>query len=431
MTALSVIIKKFFIDILTDPEKLLKALIYGLLIPLLVLLLIFFIPIYLTLSVPSILLSGSTSPEVTEQQLQTIGIYQEAPVIINDNNLKWIREKEKEYSWCDDIVVNYNYNLSWQHLMSIDSVILEQDFTKANSENILRLGERFISRNVKVVPYKVIEHYEVEEEYTVNVIVIDPETREKSLKEEKRKRTVIKTREVTKNRALISINTKDFSQILNELKFNSFEKELATNIYNTILYSDVEGNLNIYDDIDLTELKEYPPGNANIPYYNQTDKRWATHPYGKSTIYSAGCGPTSLAMVVSGLTGQRVTPDVVADWSYRNGHRAEGQGSYWSLMTAGGRNYGLKVEQVSRRDPKAIVKALSEGYPVIVAMGRGHFTNGGHFIVLRGLTSDGKVLVYDSASMNRSNMAWDLSIIMNESSTKGGINGSPFWIFRR
>lgn len=63
-------------------------------------------------------------------------------------------------------------------------------------------------------------------------------------------------------------------------------------------------------------------------------------------------------------------------------------------------------------------------------MGKGHFTNGGHFIVLRGITESGKILVHDFASVNRSNKEWNLSIIMNESSKNGGVNGSPFWIFR-
>ncbi len=109
--------------------------------------------------------------------------------------------------------------------------------------------------------------------------------------------------------------------------------------------------------------------------------------------------PTSLAMVVSGLTGNRVTPDIVGNWSVRNGHRAEGAGSYWSLMTAGGKHYGLNVEAVSRKNPSRIVQALSEGKPVVASMGKGHFTNGGHFIVLRGITENGKILVHDSSSV--------------------------------
>ena len=39
----------------------------------------------------------------------------------------------------------------------------------------------------------------------------------------------------------------------------------------------------------------------------QTDPKWANKPYGSSTIKVSGCGTTSVAMVVSGLTGKTVT----------------------------------------------------------------------------------------------------------------------------
>lgn len=48
-------------------------------------------------------------------------------------------------------------------------------------------------------------------------------------------------------------------------------------------------------------------------------------------------------------------------------------------------------------------------------------------IVLRGCTSDGKILVADPASYQRSEKAWDLSIILNEASKTAGAGG-PFWI---
>ena len=54
-----------------------------------------------------------------------------------------------------------------------------------------------------------------------------------------------------------------------------------------------------------------------------------------------------------------------------------------------------------------------------------HFTKGGHFIVLRGVTSEGKILVADPASVTRSNQEWDLSLIINES--KSADAGGPFW----
>lgn len=199
-----------------------------------------------------------------------------------------------------------------------------------------------------------------------------------------------------------------------------------------IAYSPEE-YLQIYDTaMDMRSLKEYPPGNANIPYYSQADKRWGSLSYGKvGTIYSSGCGPTSLAMVVSGLTRQAITPDSVANWSVRNGYRIEGNGSAWALMTAGGANWGLKVQAISRVDGNSVAQALSEGRPIVASMGKGSFTNGGHFIVLRGITEAGKVLVHDPISVMRSEQEWDLSLILRESSTNGGVQGSPFWAFSR
>ena len=61
-------------------------------------------------------------------------------------------------------------------------------------------------------------------------------------------------------------------------------------------------------------------------------------------------------------------------------------------------------------------------------MAKGHFTNGGHFIVLRGITSDGEILVADPASIKRSERTWSLSLIINEAREGAGAGG-PFWIF--
>ena len=154
---------------------------------------------------------------------------------------------------------------------------------------------------------------------------------------------------------------------------------------------------------------------SEIPLFLQGDKRWSLFSYGKTgTIASSGCGPTSLAMVIVGLTGDTsVNPKIVADWSVQNGHRVEGVGSAWSLMTAGGRHWGLTVETLSVR-ASDISAALRAGKPIIMSMTPGHFTNGGHFIVLRGITESGKILVNDPASTSRSSREWDISIIVNE-----------------
>jgi hypothetical protein len=131
-----------------------------------------------------------------------------------------------------------------------------------------------------------------------------------------------------------------------------------------------------------------------------------------------------MSIVISTLTGTAHDPVELSNWSVKNGHRCEGNGSYHSLIPAAAEGYGLSCEgDLSVQD---IVDALSGGKLVVAIMSKGHFTTGGHFIVLRGVTAEGKILVADPASHRRSNQEWDLSLIMNEA-RKGAAAGGPFW----
>ena len=69
-------------------------------------------------------------------------------------------------------------------------------------------------------------------------------------------------------------------------------------------------------------------GETQVVYYNQLDERWADEPYGQDKIGTHGCGPTSMSIVVSTLTGTNVDPVEMAQWSYENGssgqHRTAG-----------------------------------------------------------------------------------------------------------
>ena len=165
-----------------------------------------------------------------------------------------------------------------------------------------------------------------------------------------------------------------------------------------------------------------------VVYYNQFDSRWGDLPYGRSgTIGTSGCGPASLAMVVATLADPGITPVEVAQWAVANGYRVEGSGSKRALIPDGGRHYGLQVESIGR-DAERLVEALKEGKLVIAIMNEGHFTRRGHFLVLRGVTGDGKILVADSGSYRRTNMEWDLRIIFGEAS-RNTHSGGPFWVF--
>lgn len=172
---------------------------------------------------------------------------------------------------------------------------------------------------------------------------------------------------------------------------------------------------------------EFLEGGAKLPLYLQTDKRWSNKHYGNSTIGVSGCGITSVAMVVTGLTGQTVIPPEVATWATRSGYYINGVGSSWELMTGAGKKWGLKVEQLSKNNPQRIINELSKGNPIIVSMGRGNFTRSGHLMVLRGM-KNGKVMILDPYSKQKSEQLWDLSLIISQSSKK---SSSPFWVYKK
>lgn len=175
----------------------------------------------------------------------------------------------------------------------------------------------------------------------------------------------------------------------------------------------------------------FKDGATEVVYYNQVDSRWKDKPYGKTgTIGNSGCGPTALSMVVSSLTNRKVDPVQMIQWSYDNGYCCEGAGSYHTLIPEGAKHFGLKVEGCPVDEPQKLVNALSSGKLVIAIMAKGHFTSSGHFIVLRGVTANRKILVADPVSRNRSEKEWDLSIVLNEARQGAGAGG-PFWIIEK
>ncbi len=183
-----------------------------------------------------------------------------------------------------------------------------------------------------------------------------------------------------------------------------------------------------YGGSTITALGDvrFTDGVTEVVYFNQKDERYANESYGTDNIGGYGCGPTSMSIVVSSLTGDIVDPIEMAEWSYKNGGWCSKSGSYHALIPSAAKAWGLTVEGCTASEPQRILDALCSGKLVVAIMTKGHFTSGGHFIVLRGV-QDGKILVADPASYKRSEKLWDLSIILNEASKRAGAGG-PFWI---
>ncbi len=153
---------------------------------------------------------------------------------------------------------------------------------------------------------------------------------------------------------------------------------------------------------------------GKIPLFLQWDKRWGYEKYGSNFIEINGCGPTSLAMVAVGLTGNTdINPKVVAEFSSENGYLVDGVGSSWTLMTEGAKHFGLNGTEVPLIKSE-ILNILRRGQPIIASMGPGAFTTDGHFIVLTGVDSENNITVNDSDSRKRSRQTWNIDIFMEE-----------------
>lgn len=213
-------------------------------------------------------------------------------------------------------------------------------------------------------------------------------------------------------------------EIMDEMGFDDEQKNWANLMYNVFTGQKITPDSEF---VDKDRLQSYEGVDLDgLTYYNQLDERWANEMYGKTdTIGVAGCGPTALAIAISNLTGEETDPVEVAEWSYENGYVCEGSGSYISLIPNAAEHFGLSVEKLGKSSAEEIKQHLEDGKMIIAIMGAGHFTNTGHFIVLRGVTDDGKILVADPVSYNRSTQEWDVSTILKEVKNAG--SGGPFW----
>lgn len=153
---------------------------------------------------------------------------------------------------------------------------------------------------------------------------------------------------------------------------------------------------------------------GEIPLFMQWDERWGYNKYGPDYFAINGCGPTALSMVAVGLTGnENFSPTYLKDFSVKNGYLVDGVGTAWSLMTDGAKKLGIKGKAIPLSS-SSIVSNLKKGHPIIATMGPGHFTTEGHYIVLTSVTDDGKIIVNDSDSKERSNKTWDIDVFLKE-----------------
>lgn len=166
--------------------------------------------------------------------------------------------------------------------------------------------------------------------------------------------------------------------------------------YNSLM---VEDRVHATESTEPVEEEETIPAYTDqngvpIPLYFQTD--YPETMYGAGTIATSGCSVTTLAMVATYLTGHEYLPDELARYI---GGRAENNMArleYGSDL--------LKLPYEKAKNWHYAYDALKEGKVVILLVNNPSiFTNSQHFILLTGLTPEGKVLIHDPYRPNYDN----------------------------
>lgn len=167
-------------------------------------------------------------------------------------------------------------------------------------------------------------------------------------------------------------------------------------------------------------------GDDDFTYYSQNDPRYANNPYytsgGQSdggvpqTIGKRGCGPTSLAMVASELTGQQIDPVTLSNVATNEGYSTT-MGTHPDYFRNIGSKFGLNVNETSTSEG-AIKSSLASGQPVILqGVSQGEdtsaFTSAGHYVVAT--KTDGDNVMVNDPRGKRYSKTYNINQLVKES----------------
>lgn len=127
---------------------------------------------------------------------------------------------------------------------------------------------------------------------------------------------------------------------------------------------------------------------------------------------SSGCGAAAASMIIAYAGDFDQTPYSLFYWAAKNG-RYSGDGLDYATLRDMLSRHGVDSRMMGV-SAENILRALRENHPIILLMGEGHFTNDGHYIVLRGLDANGKLLVNDPNSASRSGGAYSMDLICGQ-----------------
>lgn len=157
-----------------------------------------------------------------------------------------------------------------------------------------------------------------------------------------------------------------------------------------------------------------------VPHYHQSE--YPDIRYGNGTIATSGSSVAALAMVATYMTDHVYTPADIADYAVQYG------GSHYKRLEKV--SDLMQIPWKRALNVNEALKAVREGKVAIALMGaRSVFPGGNHFVVLTGVTEDGKIWVLDPDDRDYS--AWGVGELLENGFPDGkliaGYEGA--WIY--
>lgn len=157
-----------------------------------------------------------------------------------------------------------------------------------------------------------------------------------------------------------------------------------------------------------------------VPHYHQSE--YPDIRYGNGTIATSGSSVAALAMVATYMTDHVYTPADIADYAVQYG------GSHYRRLEKV--SDLMQIHWKRALNVNEALKAVREGKVAIALMGaRSVFPGGNHFVVLTGVTEDGKIWVLDPDDRDYS--AWGVGELLENGFPDGkliaGYEGA--WIY--
>ncbi len=164
-------------------------------------------------------------------------------------------------------------------------------------------------------------------------------------------------------------------------------------------------------------------GAGDFVFYRQGAEPWGPQDYAGAGSYGGNaCGPTSVAEVVATFKDKSVTPLTTGEWMENQPGMPFNAADIPKALD----HWGVKNENVfaytsAPGDAEERILTALRGGNLVIVSGKGAkpFTSAGHFIVLRGVTADGQILIGDPAAPASDTDAynqkpWDPSLIFGQ-----------------